>query len=118
MTAPVVTMVLVKFAATLVALAFMLFALATFSTASAQDVPELPPEQSPLITACNTSQMLALQAGVEMQYCRRASEAQLGNLALVTVRVKIAGQGLYFVTVGLQRTVWSQQFLAVNPVPR
>jgi len=55
---------------------------------------------------------------VEMEYCRRASEVQQGNLALVTVKVKIVGQGLYFVTVGLQRTVWAQQFLTVNPVPR
>jgi len=115
-------MVLVKFAATLVALAFMLFAMTAFwgmfSSAHAQEVPELPPEQSPFITACNTSQMLTIQAGVEMEYCRRASEVQQGNLALVTVKVKIVGQGLYFVTVGLQRTVWAQQFLTVNPVPR
>lgn len=99
----------------------MLFVMGAFGgvfSAHAQEVPPLAPEASPFLTACNTSYLLAVMAGLEIQYCRRASEVVQGNLAIVTVKVKIAGQGLYFITVALQRTEWVQQNLAINPVPQ
>ncbi len=99
---------------------FVLFVMSAFSgvfSAGAQDVPPLPPESSPFLTACNTAYLLAVQSNVTLEYCRRASEVKEGNLALVTVKVKIADRGLYFVSVGLQRTEWVQQTLAINPVP-
>ncbi len=76
---------------------------------------EVPPEQSPLATACQIARSTAAIAGLNMEKCRRVEEVVDGNVALVTVKVKITDQGWFNVTVALFRSAWGQTGISVSP---
>ena len=97
----------------LVIVTILLAGLVYGSAATAQ---QAVPEQSVLLTACQSARALATVAGLNMERCRRVSESVEGNTALVTVKVKITGQGDYIIAYAFMQTAWSQQAILVTPV--
>jgi len=73
------------------------------------------PEQSAFLTVCNTATQLGQIQGVSVSHCRKVAVVEEGNLALVTVSVKVAGQGKFLIHVALQKSVWTQSALDVQP---
>jgi len=75
------------------------------------------PEESLLITACTTARQLAILGGVNVEKCRLVSSMDEGQTALITVKVKVTGQGWFSVAAAYQRSVWNQSALQVTPLP-
>jgi len=69
-----------------------------------------------LDTACTTAYQLAIVGGVNAEKCRVVSQMDEGQTALITVKVKITGQGWFAVALAYQRSVWSQSAISVTPV--
>lgn len=84
------------------------------TTAPAQ---EALPEQSSLLTACNIATQIGQISGLNVSRCRRVAIVEEGNLALVTVKVWVDGQGVFLVKTGLQKSVWSQAAIDVVAAP-
>ena len=84
------------------------------STTGATGQQQLP-EQSALMTACYTATQLGQIGGVNISRCRKVAVIEEGNFALVTVKVWADGQGVFLVRVALQKSVWSQSALDVQP---
>jgi hypothetical protein len=75
------------------------------------------PEESLLMTACTTARQLAILGGVNVEKCRLVSQMDEGQTALITVKVKVTGQGWFSVAAAYQRSVWNQSALQVTPLP-
>jgi hypothetical protein len=89
--------------------------LVVLAYAPAVDAQEELPDQYALSTACASAANLAAIANLSMTKCRRVAEEYQGNTALVTVKVWIAGQGQFIVSVVLYKSIWGQQNISVNP---
>ena len=74
------------------------------------------PKESLLDTACTTAYQLAIIGGVSAEKCRLVSQMDEGQTALITVKVKITGQGWFAVALAYQRSVWNQSAISVTPV--
>lgn len=72
-------------------------------------------EESSLLTACQSARALANLSHLNVSRCRKVAVVEEGTSALVTVKVWVDGQGVFIVSVGLMRTVWSQQAILVSP---
>ena len=77
---------------------------------------QVVPKESLLDTACTTALQLAILGGVNAERCRLVSQMDEGQTALITVKVKITGQGWFAVALAYQRSVWSQSAISVTPV--
>ncbi len=75
------------------------------------------PTESLLTTACTTARQLAILGGVNVEKCRLVSAMDEGQTALITVKVKVTGQGWFSVAAAYQRSVWNQSALQVTPLP-
>jgi len=76
---------------------------------------EALPEQSSVLTVCQTARSIAQMSGVNLEKCRVVSVVEEGNTALVTVKVKITGQGWFLVSEGLMKSAWTQTALNIRP---
>jgi hypothetical protein len=52
---------------------------------------------------------------VNAEKCRLVSQMDEGQTALITVKVKITGQGWFAVALAYQRTVWAQSAISITP---
>lgn len=93
-------------------------ALLWFFTVGAEiaDSQGVLPKTSLVDTACTTAYQLAIIAGVNAEKCRLVSQMDEGQTALITVKVKITGQGWYAVALAYQQSVWTQSAINVTPV--
>lgn len=73
------------------------------------------PKEGLLDTACTTALQLAIIGGVNAEKCRLVAMHDEGQTALITVKVKITGQGWFAVALAYQRTVWAQSAISVTP---
>lgn len=85
-----------------------------FTTAPRATGQEQLPEQSAFLTTCNTAKQLGQIAGLNVSRCRKIAVEEDGNLALVTVKVWVDGQGIFIVRSALQKSVWTQSALDVT----
>lgn len=99
-------------------------ALLWFFTIGAEIADSQPvlPEDSPVATACAHAGALAESQKVGMLKCRLVGISyqpeSRPNHQIVTVRVKIAGQGWFQVAVFLHRSVWNVQTATITPEVR
>lgn len=77
---------------------------------------QVVPKESLLDTACTTAYQLAIIGGFNAEKCRLVSAMDEGQTALITVKVKISGQGWYAVALAYQRSVWAQSAIAITPI--
>lgn len=76
---------------------------------------QVVPEQSAFVTACQSARAMAQVANLNMASCRRVAEVVEGNTALVTIKVRISGQGVFFITASYMQSIWGQQSIFVRP---
>jgi len=76
---------------------------------------EVLPEQSVLLTACKSATQLGQIGGVNVSRCRKVVVVEEGNIALVTVKVWVDGQGTFIIRFAYQKSVWSQSAVDVQP---
>lgn len=76
---------------------------------------EVLPVQDPFLHACHSATQLGQLGGVNISRCRKVAVVEEGNFALVTVKVWVDGQGIFLVRTALQKSVWSQSALDVQP---
>lgn len=69
-----------------------------------------------LDTACTTARQVGILGGANIEKCRLVSQMDEGQTALITVKVKVSGQGWFAVALAYQRTVWSQSAMSITPV--
>lgn len=93
-----------------------IFVIWFFTTARPATGQEVLPQSSPFLTACTFAQQLGQIEQVSVSNCRKVAEVVEGNTALVTVKVKVAGQGWFIVSTALQRSEWSHSAFSVQPV--
>jgi hypothetical protein len=96
-----------------VAFAFSVGALMDATEAEAQQVL---PNESLLDTACTTARQIGIIGGANIEKCRLVSVMDEGQTALITVKVKVSGQGWFAVALAYQRSVWTQSAIQITPV--
>lgn len=74
------------------------------------------PQESAFATTCETARAVGQLAGVNVSNCRLVSVAEEGQVALVTVKVRVAGTGWFTVTESLYKTAWSMTALNIKPL--
>lgn len=79
------------------------------------DAQQAEPKTSLLDTACTTAYQVAVLGHVNAEKCRLVVQHDEGQTALITVKVKITGQGWYTVSLAYQKTVWSQSAISIAP---
>lgn len=84
------------------------------------DVPsatgqEQLPEQSAFVTACTTATQMGQITGVNVSRCRKVAAVEEGNLAYVTVKVWVVGEGTFLIRLAYQKSVWNQTAIYVTP---
>ena len=84
--------------------------------AEVADGQQVVPKESLVSTACTTVYQIAALGGVNPEKCRVVSQVDDGQDALITVKVKITGQGWFAVALAYQRTVWAQSAISITPV--
>lgn len=104
--------------AVLISMIVLVFAFAQGFVRSG-NAQEVAPEQSALLTACAQAGALAESSGQTMTRCRLVGIGTTNpNYQIITVQVKINGQGLFQVKVYLTRSVWNIQTFTITPEVR
>ena len=73
------------------------------------------PQTDPLTVGCSYATALAAKDRLTVAWCRKVAVVQEGNSALVTVQVKVPGQGRFTVGMQMYQTTWDTQTVTVLP---